>query len=127
MTVVLCVVDGVEVKVSIANGSDQTYFHDVKVTLKAKWPQAFIGIGAPGMVVRNPISQAAISSGLKLNEILAEVNGAPLLVDSPPAGNTIISITYLSISVVIKLCQCMLIPVSTSSMFAVSCAQATHL
>ena len=36
MTLVLCIVDGVEVKVSIANGSDQTEFHDVKVTLKAK-------------------------------------------------------------------------------------------
>ena len=62
MSVVWCVVDNVEVKVFIENATDQTDFDDVKEALKLKWPDKFIGIGAPGIVIRHPITQSVISS-----------------------------------------------------------------
>ena len=91
MSVVWCVVDNVEVKVFIENATDQTDFDDVKEALKLKWPDKFIGIGAPGIVIRHPITQSAISSRANLKEILVGANGLPFPVDAPPAGITYIS------------------------------------
>ena len=89
MSVVWCVVDNLEVKVFIENATDQTDFDDVKVALKSEWPNRFIGVDKPEIVIRHPISQSAISSRANLNEILAGANGLPFPVDAPPPGNMI--------------------------------------
>ena len=91
MSVVWCVVDNVEVKVFIENATDQTDFDDVKGALKSGWPNRFIGVDKPEVVIRHPITQSVISSRANLKEILVGANGLPFPVDAPPAGITHIS------------------------------------
>ena len=98
MSVVWCVVDNVQVKVLIENATDETDFDDVKVALKLKWQERFIGIGAAGIVIKHPITLSAISSRAYLKAILVEANGLPFPVDAPPAGITYISpISHLNL------------------------------
>lgn len=85
MSVVWCVLDGVEVKIAMEETNPD--FDDIKGALKSKWRNRFVGVDTPQIIIKHPDPPfPTISNRVKLREIEGAA-GLVFLVDAPPAGN----------------------------------------
>ena len=55
MSVVWCVLDGVEVKIAMEETNPD--FDDIKGALKSKWRNRFIGVDTPQIIIKPAISR----------------------------------------------------------------------